>query len=201
MSAETSWDLASAIGSVAGGFAALAALLVAWYQLRSFVRSNRDATRPYLAIDVVFERQSSVDPKAEFRALAYVVVRNDGPSAARDIVLQSEPPFETKSTDVTEGAVSGLRKLFSGSRPIPNLNPGRELKYILDEARMVLRDDAVASYEVSAIYSDPSGHKYHETSVIAFEAWEWSAADEDPLTRISKDLQGVARAIREHPRS
>ena len=140
--------------------------------------------------------QSSKNPSGTTSAIAFLVIRNDGQTGARDIRLTADREFRKPDDSIADAAYEALKRQFSGEVVISTLNPGRQLKYILDMAQSLLAGTH-DPYRVQATYTDPTGRpRYVDDHVIDVEPWRFSIAEEAPLRRISKDLQRIGDEIK-----
>ena len=187
-------------------------LLIAWRQLTGLSESNRvlaesndllaasnkALNRPALAVELHLQTTPSRNYESSGAdGTVFVRVRNVGPSVARDINLTVTPPFQVADTKIHAHAREFLRNRFSGESPIRMLTPGQELKYVLDGASAALDDETLpVEYEVIAEYTDISGtDRIRESFVLSMAAWALSIAEDDPMARLSKDIQFVSQKL------
>ena len=184
-------------------------IVIAWRQLRGLAMSNsalaesndllaasnKALSRPVIVVEFRLQTTPSRDyANTRATSVIFILVKNVGPTAARDIHLKVTPPFEVANTAIHQAAQDFVRERFSGEEPIRMLTPGQELKYLLDTAEAALGNESLPSeYEVEATYTDISGtDRITETFFLSTEAWAFAISEDDPMARISKDIQFVS---------
>ena len=112
-----------------GGIAAVAAAVVAVFALMRAGLDSASRTRPYVVVEYRV-------PEFAYKRID-LVVRNAGPTAARDLVVEFDPPFTNSSDSADLGAYVARRYASA----IDALGPSQEFVSIL----MVKQDDESAS--------------------------------------------------------
>lgn len=209
MDATLFWTAFQGISTAIAAVAAIIALVIAGKQLGGLSRSNRllaesnDAmaesnvalTRPYVSVD--FEFSPMVSRTGQVRGTnVFVVIRNDGRTAAHDVRLSADRPFAPLSEPDTEGwvkSVSDLNDVASGKRVLQSLTNTRPLKYYLDGEELFGKGDEPAPvWAVAVEYRDSNGRVYHDAFTLEVEPWRRSLVIADPLVRIGKYIDAVA---------
>ena len=99
--------------------AAIVAAVIALRQLRAHFETSRAQSRPYVIVDFAFKS-----------ILMQVEIKNIGSTAASELTLRVDPPFES---GIREQATT-LNAVFSGHEQISMLAPGRRILYTFDRA-------------------------------------------------------------------
>lgn len=202
-----------AFWAMLGVVAALLLLYVAWKQLSGLAESNlqlarsnelltesnKALSRPLVVVEYEFRVQSRrnyASPNGS--STIFVVIRNVGQTPARDLFLTVDPPFESTSDAISEKALGFLANQFSGTVPIRMLTPGQKLMYALDEAATAVgNEDLPDEYQILARFTDVAGtEEFEEEFVLQMSPWALSVADQDPLRRISRDIQFVSETLK-----
>lgn len=203
-----------AVWAMLGVMAALLLLYVAWKQLSGLAESNRQLarsnelltesnkslSRPIVVVEFEFRVPSNRNYNGpNGTSKLFIVIKNVGQAPARDLKLQSDPQFESASPAMFDKALSFLRERFSGDLPIRMLTPGQRLTYALDDASVAIKSrDLPAEYKVNTSYTDITGREmYGEELVLQLSPWALSVADQDPMKRISKDIQFIAEILKD----
>jgi hypothetical protein len=201
-----------ALWALVGVLATVALLVIAWRQLTGLTESNRTLaksndllaasnkalSRPVIVVEFHLQTKPARNYDKDIgRGFVFIRVKNVGPSVARDITLKVTPPFESADQAIHEASRDFVRKSFSGNNPIRMLTPGQEIKYLLDSSAEAVGNDSLpSSYEVTATYTDiESIDEIREMFVLSTAAWAFSIAEDDPLARISKDIQFVSEKL------
>ena len=158
--------------------AAVVAAGIALSQLRAHFATERARSRPYVFVDFAFKS-----------TLMQIEIKNIGATAASDVRLRVNPPFE-----------SGLRKqaerlnaVFSEPEKISMLAPGRRMLYTFDSAPDYYENNRQTQYTVTAIYTDmPKLYRrpwkklwrreeveYTDTYVLDFGQWSQASTETD----------------------
>lgn len=157
---------------------AFVAAIVALIQYRSHLRAERDRTRPYVIVDYAFRS-----------ILMQVEIKNIGTSAAADVHLSVDPPFESGIRDQAER----LNEVFSADETISMLAPGRRILYTFDRAPDYFDAKRPEKYAITAEYQDlptrwsrPWRRGWRKTAVVYvdrfpldFRQWSRASAETD----------------------
>ena len=202
------WDaLGSMIGGISGALAVAAAgvaLFFAGRQLSELIRSNNELAasnanlmRPFVVVDLKLQKHSLKPGSGNTQASAFVLVQNIGRTPAKNLTLSVDPPFESTVETLEEMMLPSLNETFSG-KPVRMLTAARPMKFLLDRVSDALKAPSLPqSYTVVARYSDIGGtNTYEETFELEMGPWALTVSEEEPLARLSKDLQAVADAIK-----
>lgn len=158
--------------------AAIVAAAIALRQLRAHFETSRAQSRPYVIVDFAFKS-----------ILMQVEIKNIGSTAASELTLRVDPPFES---GLREQATT-LNAVFSGQEQISMLAPGRRILYTFDRAPDYHTAKRPERYTVTATYSDmPQQHRrswrhgwrreviqYTETYVLDFRQWSQATTESD----------------------
>lgn len=189
-------------------------LYAAWKQLSGLAESNRELkrsneilaesnkalSRPVVIVEYLLERHTQRDySSSRANSTVYVVIRNVGPSPARDVVFNGSPQFQRAGNSVSDASIEYLNELFSGERAIKMITPGQVLKYALDDARDALGSDVVPrEYAVQVSYTDlQRTEDFVDEFVLQMSHWGPSVAEDAPMKRISKDIQFLSQTLRD----
>ena len=189
--------------------AAVVAAVIALVQLRAHFVTERARSRPYVIVDFAFKS-----------ILMQVEIKNIGATAASDVVLRVDPPFESGLSD----QATTLNTVFSHPEQISMLAPGRRILYTFDRAPDYHTDKRPERYKVTATYTDLPLQfrrpwrrgwrrevvRYTDTYVLDFRQWSQASAESDydnmnwniakreeaDIRRIAKSLGSIADAVK-----
>jgi len=192
-------------------------LVFAWYQLRQVDQSNRalaesneevrrvniELVRPRVLVDLDYEHSLFKNRRAQFSGNITIVVRNVGPSNARDVRLTISPPIESlehffKPNMMTE-YLAGVNSKFSGSVLFPHLAPGRRHGYFLGRFPDLTDDESglPRRYTVVATYTDAhAAHRFEETFILDLDVNRSIEVTTDPVARLGKDVEVVGDELK-----
>ncbi len=131
---------------------AVIAAAIALVQLNAHFRSQWALSRPYVVVDFTFRAA----------IMMQVEIRNISTSAAADVRLTVNPPFESQRVN---GAADALNEVFNGSHVISLLAPGRRILYSLDRAPDYFEAGLPLQYSVTATYRDALARQRRD--------WRW----------------------------
>ncbi|MDQ0642044.1 hypothetical protein [Microbacterium murale] len=207
------WAAVQGIGTVLAAIAAMIALVLAGRQLGELVSSNKlltasnnamtesnvALTRPYVVVDLEF--LPSVSRSGETLGTSvFVVIKNDGKTAAHNIRMSTDRPFESVSEPNTDGwrkSLEDLNRMANGATILRSLTNTRPLKYYLDGTELFGKaDEPGPSWTVSVDYEDGEGRGFHDSFALEVEAWRRSIVIADPLVRIGKYIDSVAHEVK-----
>lgn len=152
---------------------AVVAAIVALVQYRSHLAAERSRTRPYVIVDYTFRS-----------ILMQIEIKNIGQSAATDVVLSVDPPFESGLRDQAQR----LNAVFSSDESIAMLAPGRRILYTFDRAPDYYTAQRPERYTITATYNDlpprlvrPLRRPWRKTPVVHVDTYpldfrQWSQA-------------------------
>ncbi|MCT1394654.1 hypothetical protein M4D51_02830 [Microbacterium sp. p3-SID338] len=158
--------------------AAVIAALIALRQLRAHVDTERARSRPYVLVDYAFKS-----------ILMQVEIKNLGATAASDIDLRVDPPFQS---DI-RGQADTLNAVFSERERISMLAPGRRILYTFDRAPDYDKKKRPEKYTVTVTYNDlPAQYRrpwrrgwarelvrYTDRYVLDFRQWSQASLETD----------------------
>lgn len=110
------WDWINDNGGGLGAVSAIATAVVAIIALQNTAQDSRDRARPMVLAEL--------RPAADSHDVIMLVVRNAGPSVARDVSVGFDPEI-TLPEDTSQLVTPFLLRRYE--RPIPSLAPGQEL--------------------------------------------------------------------------
>ena len=189
---------------------AVVAAIVALIQYRAHLAAERSRTRPYVIVDYAFRS-----------ILMQVEIKNIGATAATDVKLSVDPPFESGLRDQADR----LNAVFSNAETISMLAPGRRILYTFDRAPDYYDAKRQECYTIKATYRDlptryerPIARLWRRSAVIYrdeypldFRQWSqatteadydeknWNIANrgEQREKRIANALESLVRMARE----
>jgi hypothetical protein len=192
-------------------------LVFAWYQLRQVDESNRalgesneevrrvniELVRPRVLVDLDYERSLFKSRRAQFSGNITIVVRNVGPSNARDVRLTISPAIESlehffKPNMMTE-YLAGVNSKFNGSVLFPHLAPDRRHGYFLGRFPDLTDDESglPRRYTVVATYTDAhASHRFEETFILDLDVNRSIELTTDPVARLAKDMEVVGDELK-----
>lgn len=213
------WAALSVLFAAVAAFAALAAVYIAFHQLRLVVRSNDTLTaanretaesnlalyRPYVVVDIDVRKREMSKKVAYVDGTITVRVRNTGRTTARDVMLQVSPEFRSSGAKYSDEAsnievMAKLNQNFGGEIVFKTLAPGASFSYALDTIRGYLetKDELPSLYEVTTSYNTmDESHSFTESYELNLEALGPTILETDSLRRISRDLKDLTEAINE----
>lgn len=191
--------------------AAIVAAAIALRQLRAHFETTRAQSRPYVIVDFAFKS-----------ILMQIEIKNIGATAASDVNLRVDPPFESSLRDQAET----LNSIFAEPEKISMLAPGRRILYTFDRAPDYYKANRPERYTVTASYTDmPVQHhrpwrrawrreviRYTDTYVLDFRQWSqattesgydnmnWNIAkrQERRTEKAAKALTTIAESLKQH---
>lgn len=154
------------------GVAAAAALS----QLRAYIAEQEERSRPYLVVDFSFMSNRMV----------FVSVENVSATPATDVRLRADPMVQ--STVTFDGRNEALAEVFGGNFVIPQIAPGRVMRWYVDTNENLFTLKIVPRrFEVTASYTDPRSRgtrrgnprRYSEVFVLDLDAFGQAWAEEN----------------------
>ncbi|MEF3404039.1 hypothetical protein [Agromyces sp. CCNWLW203] len=157
---------------IVAGVAAWAALR----QLRAYIAEQEEQARPYLVVDFWFKSNTMI----------FVSVENISSTPATDVTLRADPMV--RSTRTTDGRNEALAEVFGGRFVIPQIAPGRVMRWYVDSNLNMFNITSVPHrFEVTASYNDPRGRvtrsgelrRYSDVFVLDLDAFGEASAEEN----------------------
>lgn len=213
MSDVVFWAAVQGIGTVLTAVAAVIALIIAARQLGQLIASNKllaasnDAmtesnialVRPYVVVDLELTVMPTRSGDTAGTAV-FVVVRNDGKTAAHNIMISADQPFRPVSTPdnpAWEKSVAHLNRLTDGVTVLRSLTNTRPLKFYLDDESIFGVDNERGPvWSVTLNYEDASGRVFTDEFVLEIEPWRLSLAAAEPLRQVGKYVDSVAHELK-----
>ena len=169
ITAETFWGLTSsawgaigALASVATVLIALAAAIVALRQLRQGRGLAEEQARPYV---VVSPERSEADANH-----LDLVLRNVGHTAARDVRIAIDPPYERVQPNFGGERFMDARIFHSA---IPTMPPGFSIRMYLDDVGAHSKaNDHPSVYNINLEYKDRKSQLVRDTFVLDLDSYE-----------------------------
>jgi hypothetical protein len=194
----------TAAAAAAGVLVALVAAITGLRSLRQLRTDSRERSRPMMAAEL---RKPPYT-----RGIQLLVIRNYGPSIARNVKVTFDPPIPEPIPERAAESVSPfiMRRY---TNPIPAVTPGMELTNIWFSGRLegnewVNVERTPPQFTVTIAYDGPDGFPYKDsfpldTDLIRGETYMSSSADPDnqikeigkSLTKIEKSLTHITRTI------
>lgn len=158
----------------------LATAVVVVLQLREATRLRRERTRPWVIVH--FEFQS---------ILAELVVRNIGPTVARNVRVRFE---ETPQSAIADLSWLEESALFSGAMPV--LPPGHEVRTTFDRVPDRLEKDLPLAYDVEVSYDNSQGRALGpETYPLDLRPYIGTRTPRRGLAELADSAEGVRKLI------
>jgi len=213
MSDVVFWAAVQGVGTVLTAVAAVIALVIAGRQLGQLVASNRflaasnDAMtesnialiRPYVVVDLELTVMPTRSGDTAGTAV-FVVVRNDGKTAAHNITMSTNQPFKPVSNPDNLGwekSLAHLNRLTDGVTVLRSLTNTRPLKFYLDDESIFGVDDEPGPvWVVTLHYEDASGREFGDEFALEIEPWRLSLAAAEPLRQMGKYVDAVAHELK-----
>lgn len=150
MESTVTWtDVAQVALLAAQLFVLTAAAVVAWRQVREARRLREEQQRPFVVIDFEVERGY----------IAFLAVSNLGPSLARDVHFNIEPPLESAIPSV---ALDKMKMLNEG---ISTLAPGKKIRTFFDMGNHRGKTDLPMTYAARVRYTDETGRRHFDETI------------------------------------
>ncbi|WP_125527124.1 hypothetical protein [Streptomyces sp. WAC 05379] len=158
---------------------------VARQQLAAAERAQREATEPYVVVDIRARSTGS--------QLLWLVIENVGPTLARDVRITVSPPLAT-----TRGDEATAKLNAAVSRVIPVIPPGRMFGYTMDVGSALFADPQLPRvYTVTVDAMGPRGAVGTLTYVIDLNVLADSALNNDAVEWSTKRIADELKKIRE----
>ncbi|MBF4631581.1 hypothetical protein ITJ42_10185 [Clavibacter michiganensis subsp. phaseoli] len=195
---------------------ALAALGLAWYQIKQVDASNKEVARSNESVRKV--NLENVRPRVQVFLTAdrivrrlrgapvtgtiYLTVENAGVTAATNVRMTASAPFESLPEFFIPGGMEKhldeVNSFFNGDIKFKTLTPGRPYIWILGRAPEIYEAEGIVKkYDIRVQYGIVGlSDTFDETITIDLDLEKRIAAPVDPLVRIGKDLEEVTSAIK-----
>ncbi|MFJ7230114.1 hypothetical protein ACIQVF_11275 [Streptomyces tendae] len=158
---------------------------VARQQLAAAERAQREATEPYVVVDIRARVPGS--------QLLWFVVENIGPTLARDVRIAVTPPLAT-----SRGEEATAKLNAAASRVIPVIPPGRMFGYTMDVGSGFFADPQLPRvYTVTVDAKGPRGPVETLTYVIDLNVLADSALNADSIEWSTKRIADELKRMRE----
>lgn len=163
-----------------GGIATVIAALVAVFTLLRAGLDSASRTRPYVVAEFNV-------PEFAYKRLDFTV-RNTAPTAARDVRVEFDPPFEP-STDPSQLGGYVARRF---ARPLSVLGPGQQLTSVLMvDTKDERKSDVGETLAVSVSYGSPWWRRRYRDRFVLYRM----VHTEQVFTESSDSLRGRLKSI------
>jgi hypothetical protein len=175
------WADPTTIWTALGSLATVAAAVVAIWTLVALKQDSADRTRPVVIAELNY---------AVLSDHAELLVRNVGPSVARNVRVDFVPPLPDPEDGGSEAEVGVLTPFLQRrySRVIPTLAPGMRLSNFYQDAEGS-EEPVPDDFTVTISYSDDRGRKY----VDSFELSMFTLRDQTVSRPSNSDPAGIQR--------
>ncbi len=151
-------------------------------QLNEAKELREAQTRPFVVIDLGSSAQTLFD----------LVVKNIGPTLARDVRFEFDPPIQSTDDDLDPNKVKMFREGIS------TLAPGKEIRTLFEKGPERHKSDLPDTYAVTVAYTDQSGkRRYKETIDLDFGLY-WdrpTVVSRRDVHDLYKQLEAIAKEI------
>lgn len=150
-------------------------------QLNEAKELREAQTRPFVVIDLGSSARSLFD----------LVVKNIGPTLARDVHFKFDPPIRSTDDDLDPNKVKMFREGIS------TLAPGKEIRTLFEKGPDRHESDLPDTYAVTVTYTDQSGKRsYEETVDLDFGLyWDRLIVSRRDVHDLYKQLETIAKEI------
>lgn len=154
-------------------------------QLNEAKELREAQTRPFVVIDLGSSAHTLFD----------LVVKNIGPTLARDVRFEFDPPIRSTDDDLDPNKVKMFREGIS------TLAPGKEIRTLFETGPARHESELPDTYEVTVSYSDQTGkRKYQERIDLDFGLyWDRRTVQRRDVHDLYKQLETIAKEIRKRP--
>lgn len=176
-------DNATALMALGGAATVMAAVVAVFTLLRAGLDSA-SRSRPYVVAEFNV-------PEFSYKSID-LVIRNAGPAAARDVIVEFDPPFEARTDPSQLGGYVARRF----ARPLSVLGPGQHLSSVL----MVDTDDASKSdigetLTVSVSYSSPWWRRRYRDRFILYRVVHTEQVFTESSDSVRSRLKSIANSL------
>lgn len=131
-------------------------------------RAQREQAEPYVIADI--------RPRVPGSSLLVFVIENTGPTLARNVQLQVDPPLQSSLGEERSGILNQV-----AARPISVLPPGRALSFVMDVGHQMFSSDLPRVYTVTVRAAGPFGPVEPLTYVIDLNMLSESLLDRESV--------------------
>lgn len=151
-------------------------------QLNEAKELREAQTRPFVVIDLDTSAHTLFD----------LVVRNIGPTLARDVRFGFDPPIKSTDDDLDPNKIKMFREGIS------TLAPGKELRTLFERGPARHKSDLPDTYQVTVSYKDQTGtRKYEEQIDLNFGLfWDRLTVSRRGVHDLYKQLEVIAKEMR-----
>lgn len=139
-------------------------------QLNEAKELREAQTRPFVVIDLDSSVHTAFD----------LVVKNIGPTLARDVRFEFDPPIRSTDDDLDPSKIKMFREGIS------TLAPGKEIRTLFENGPARYKSDLPDTYEVTVTYTDQTGKRDYEEKIDLDFGLYW-----DRLTTTRRDVHDV----------
>jgi len=160
----------------------IAAAVFGRRQLNEAKELREAQTRPFVVIDLGSSAHSLFD----------LVVKNIGPTLARDVRFVFDPPIKSTDDDLDPNKIKMFREGIS------TLAPGKEIRTLFEKGPDRHTSGLPDIYEVTVSYTDQAGkRKYEEKIDLDFGLyWDRLTVTRRDVHDLHKQLETIAKEIR-----
>lgn len=150
-------------------------------QLNEAKELREAQTRPFVVIDLGSSAHSLFD----------LVVKNIGPTLAREVRFEFDPPIRSTDDDLDPNKIKMFREGIS------TLAPGKEIRTLFEKGPDRHESDLPDTYEVTVSYTDQSGKRSYEEKVdLDFGLyWDRLTVSRRDVHDLYKQLETIAKEI------
>ena len=160
-----------------------AAAFVAWRQVKEARTLREEQARPFVVID--FE---------PWGVIIDLKITNVGKTVARDVQFDFEPRLAAAKDDKPGLTPIAETNLFTNG--IPSLPPGKEITLFFDSFLERNEKGLPDKYDVDVSYSDPSGKRYTEQTVLDLAVYfDLGQITRHDIHDVHKQLEKIAKTL------
>lgn len=150
-------------------------------QLNEAKELREAQTRPFVVIDLGSSAHGLFD----------LVVKNIGPTLAREVQFEFDPPIKSTDDDLDPNRLKMFREGIS------TLAPGKEIRTLFEKGPDRHESDLPDTYEVAVAYTDQSGKRHYEEKVdLDFGLyWDRLTVSRRDVHDLYKQLETIAKEI------
>ncbi len=151
-------------------------------QLNEAKELREAQTRPFVVIDLDSSAHTLFD----------LVVKNIGPTLARDVRFEFDPPIRSTDDDLDPNKIKMFREGIS------TLAPGKEIRTLFETGPARHKSELPDTYEVTVSYSDQTGKRqYQERVDLDFGLyWDRPTVQRRDVHDLYKQLETIAKEIK-----
>ena len=159
-----------------------AAAVFGRHQLNEAKDLREAQTRPFVVIDLGSSAHTLFD----------LVVKNIGPTLARDVRFEFDPPIRSTDDDLDPHKIKMFREGIS------TLAPGKEIRTLFERGPARHKSDLPDTYEVTVTYTDQTGTRNYEEKIdLDFGLyWDRLTVNRRDVHDLYKQLETIAKEIR-----